>query len=64
VERLVGRHPERSNLDAGSALEAASATADLLIVGNRGLHGAGVLGSVTDHVAHDARCSVLVARSV
>jgi nucleotide-binding universal stress UspA family protein len=35
---------------------------DLLVVGSRGLHGVRALGSVSERVAHDARCSVLVVR--
>lgn len=36
--------------------------ADLLIVGSRGLHGVKALGSVSERVAHEAKCSVLVVR--
>ena len=43
-------------------LVAASSDADLLIVGSRGLHGLRALGSVSERVAHQARCSVLVVR--
>jgi nucleotide-binding universal stress UspA family protein len=35
---------------------------DLLVIGSRGLHGIRSLGSVSERVAHDARCSVLVVR--
>ena len=35
---------------------------DLLVVGSRGLHGMRSLGSVSERVAHEARCSVLVVR--
>jgi nucleotide-binding universal stress UspA family protein len=35
---------------------------DLLVVGSRGLHGMRALGSVSERVAHEARCSVLVMR--
>jgi nucleotide-binding universal stress UspA family protein len=35
---------------------------DLLVVGSRGLQGLRSLGSVSERVAHDARCSVLVVR--
>lgn len=35
---------------------------DLLVVGGRGLHGLHALGSVSERVAHQARCSVLVVR--
>lgn len=48
VEALVARADE--------------ASADLLIVGSRGLHGITALGSVSERVAHEARCSVLVVR--
>jgi nucleotide-binding universal stress UspA family protein len=35
--------------------------ADLIVVGNRGMHGmARVLGSVPNKVSHRARCSVLI----
>ncbi len=35
--------------------------ADLIVVGSRGMHGAGrVLGSVPNKVSHGARCSVLI----
>jgi nucleotide-binding universal stress UspA family protein len=50
---------ERAPVDA---LLAASAEADLLIVGSRGLHGLAALGSVSERVAHRAGCSVLVVR--
>ena len=45
------------------ALAAASQDVDLLVVGSRGLHGFRALGSVSERVAHRARCSVLVVRS-
>ena len=35
---------------------------DLLVIGSRGLHGVRSLGSVSERVAHEARCSVLVVR--
>jgi nucleotide-binding universal stress UspA family protein len=44
------------------ALVDASASADLLVVGSRGLHGPTALGSVSERVAHSAPCSVLVVR--
>jgi nucleotide-binding universal stress UspA family protein len=44
------------------ALLDASANADLLIVGSRGLHGLRALGSVSERVGHQAPCSVLVVR--
>jgi len=51
---------ERKPLDA---LLEASGEADLVIVGNRGRHGLRALGSVSERLAHQARCSVLVVRA-
>ena len=50
---------ERTPADA---LKDASQTADLMIVGSRGLHGLSALGSVSERIAHEAECSVLVVR--
>ena len=44
------------------ALVAASYDAGLVVVGSRGLHGLRALGSVSERVAHQAACSVLVVR--
>ncbi len=44
------------------ALVEAAETADLLVVGSRGLKGLKALGSVSERVAHQAACSVLVVR--
>ena len=52
---VVARHPVM-------ALVEAARDADLLVVGSRGLHGLRALGSVSERVAHDASCSVLVVR--
>ncbi len=63
VRALSG--PDTLSIDqAGSvdALAAASADADLLVVGSRGLHGVRSLGSVSERIAHTAACSVLVYR--
>lgn len=56
--------PELTLVDAKplDALLEAAAGADLLVVGSRGLHGIRTLGSVSERVAHRARCSVLVVR--
>jgi len=43
-------------------LVAASADADLLVLGSRGLHGVKSLGSVSERVAHRAECSTLIVR--
>ena len=40
----------------------AARESDLLVVGSRGLRGMRALGSVSERVAHRARCSVLVVR--
>jgi len=45
-----------------SGLVDAAVEAELLVVGSRGLHGVRALGSVSERVAHEARCSVLVVR--
>ena len=47
---------------AAHGLVEAAADADLLVVGSRGMHGARALGSVSERVAHEAPCSVLVVR--
>jgi nucleotide-binding universal stress UspA family protein len=41
----------------------ASMDADILVVGSRGLHGLKSLGSISERVAHQAACSVLVVRA-
>ena len=43
-------------------LHVLSEDADLLVVGSRGLRGVRALGSVSERIAHEARCSVLVVR--
>jgi nucleotide-binding universal stress UspA family protein len=52
---FVQGHPVKALVDAGR-------NADLLVVGSRGLHGLKALGSVSERVAHQATCSVLVVR--
>ena len=44
-------------------LVAASADADVLVLGSRGLHGVKSLGSVSERVAHRAECSTLIVRT-
>ncbi|MDQ3822228.1 MAG: universal stress protein [Actinomycetota bacterium] len=53
---------EEQPVRAVDALAAASDSADLVIVGSRGLHGLKALGSVSERVANRARSSVLVVR--
>ena len=48
---------------AVDTLAAAGDEADLLIVGSRGLHGLKALGSVSERVAYQVSCSVLVVRT-
>ena len=44
------------------ALAVASEHADLIVIGSRGLRGIRALGSVSEQIGHEARCSVLVVR--
>ena len=65
-ERLVamitgGDHDDRGQAPAEALAEEAE-TADLVVVGSRGLHGLRALGSVSERVAHTASCSALVVR--
>ena len=63
VEREGARVGRVTDWDPGAAfaaLRGRSTTADLVILGSRGLHGLGALGSVSERVAHGARCSTLV----
>jgi nucleotide-binding universal stress UspA family protein len=62
VAAIVDHLHEDSPDDPVHALVAAGADADLLVVGSRGLHGLKSLGSVSERVAHQAHCSVLVVR--
>ena len=62
VDLIVDGRREDSPDEPVAALVAASADADLLVVGSRGLHGLKALGSVSERVAHQARSSVLVVR--
>lgn len=62
----LGREPV-VKVEHGSAKRrivetAASAGASLVVVGSRGRTGLAALGSVSEHVAHRAPCSVLVVR--
>jgi nucleotide-binding universal stress UspA family protein len=62
VATLVDRHEDLPDQPV-PALIAAGADADLLVVGNRGLHGLKSLGSVSERVAHQAHSSVLIVRN-
>jgi nucleotide-binding universal stress UspA family protein len=48
--------------DPVSVLADESEAADLLVVGSRGLRGVRALASVSERVAHEARCPVLVVK--
>lgn len=48
--------------DPVTVLAEESEDADLVVVGSRGLSGVRALGSVSERVAHEARCPVLVVR--
>jgi nucleotide-binding universal stress UspA family protein len=61
--RAVADELEEQDESAVDLISAASESADLVIVGSRGLHGLKALGSVSERVAHEARCSVLVIRT-
>lgn len=58
---IVGRRLEPP---AGERIVEASRTADLLVVGSRGLTGLRelALGSVSDYCAHHAHCPVVIVR--
>ena len=66
VDRDAARRvaPELEERDgrAVGVLTADSETADLVVVGSRGLQGLKALGSVSERIAHQAKCSVLVVR--
>jgi nucleotide-binding universal stress UspA family protein len=53
---------EEHHRNAVDLLAHLSEDADLLVVGSRGLKGVRSLGSVSERVAHEARCPVLVVR--
>jgi nucleotide-binding universal stress UspA family protein len=63
VATIVGHHYEALPDKPVTALVAAAADADLVIVGSRGLHGLDALGSVSERVAHQAKSSVLIVRN-
>ena len=61
--RRIAPGCEEHDARALDILEASSETADLIVVGSRGLRGFRALGSLSERIAHEARCSVLVVRS-
>jgi nucleotide-binding universal stress UspA family protein len=62
VAAIVDYHHEDLPDEPVAALVAASADADLVMVGSRGLHGFKALGWVYERVANQAHCSTLVIR--
>jgi universal stress protein A len=60
--RAIAPELEEQPGRAVEVLVAASASADLVLVGSRGLRGLRALGSVSERVAYQARSSVLVVR--
>ena len=53
---------EWDDRDPVTALKDASRSADLLLLGSRGLHGIKAIGSVSEKLGHVSACSVLVVR--
>ena len=62
IDSFVDDRREDLSDDPVTALVAAAAGADLLVVGSRGLHGIKALGSVSERAAHQAPSSVLIVR--
>ena len=60
--RKVAPELEERDGRALGVLTTESETADLVVLGSRGLQGLKSLGSVSERVAHQASCSVLVVR--
>lgn len=60
--RTIAAELEEQPARAVELLVAASESADVVLVGSRGLHGLKALGSVSERVAHHASSSVLVVR--
>jgi nucleotide-binding universal stress UspA family protein len=66
LRRMTGAEPVPLT-ETGPAHErivaaARSQRASLVVLGSRGLRGIRALGSVSERVVHEARCSVLIAR--
>jgi nucleotide-binding universal stress UspA family protein len=61
LSKPVHAHPRPGDAAEAILTVAREIDADLIVVGSRGMHGAGrVLGSVPNSVTHHAECSVLV----
>ena len=78
LRAIVATHDARVDLDAArriapecevhderalDILETASESADLIVLGSRGLRGLRALGSLSERISHEAGCSVLVVRA-
>ncbi|MGH3133062.1 MAG: universal stress protein [Gaiellaceae bacterium] len=62
VRAIAGDRAKETMHEPVRTLVGASGIVDLVVVGSRGLHGLKALGSVSERVAHQAVCSVLVVR--
>jgi nucleotide-binding universal stress UspA family protein len=62
VAAIVGDRRQDVPQAPVEALVAAGESAELVVVGSRGLHGLRALGSTSERVAHQAQCSVLIVR--
>ena len=60
--RRIAADVEEHDAKAIDTLNVASETADLVVVGSRGLRGLRALGSLSERLAHSARSPVLVVR--
>ena len=60
--RALATDVEEHDARALDSLNVASEAAGLVVVGSRGLRGVRALGSLSERLAHEARCSVLVVR--
>ena len=61
--RRIAPGCEEHDAHALELLELTSEPVDLIVVGSRGLRGVRALGSLSERIAHEAHCSVLVVRS-
>ena len=61
--RRIAPDLEEHDARALDVLNVASETADLVVVGSRGLRGLRALGSLSERLAHEARSPVLVVRA-
>lgn len=62
--RRIAPGCEEHDAQALELLELTSEAVDLIVVGSRGLRGVRALGSLSERLAHESHCSVLVVRSL